>query len=64
MRIAHHIDGFIKEAQAALARPAGVGDAQRAMSGYNPKKQTYSQPQPPSAVTNTSQPSIQPPSVM
>lgn len=68
MPVTHHIDGFIKAAEAALAKPATVGDAQRASGGYNRNRQEYAQPQPPSDSTNpntvSTQKSLQPPPVM
>lgn len=62
------IDGFVKDAQAALAQPYGVGDAQRASGGYNRRRQEYSQPNPPTSGTApesiTSQKAVQSPPVM
>jgi hypothetical protein len=71
MRNAHPvemIDSFVKDAQAALAQPYGMGDSQRASEGYNRRRQEYSQPNPPTSGTVpdlvTSQKAVQSPPVM
>lgn len=62
------IESFVKDAEAALAQPYGVGDAQRASGGYNRRRQEYSQPNPPTSGTEpgsiASQKSVQSPPVM
>lgn len=67
MRTTTHIDGFVKEAQAALARSYGVGDASRALGGFNRQRPMYSQPRPVAEVTrpdfSATQKTLQPPPV-
>lgn len=47
------VDAFIKEATEAM-RPYGVSSSPKALEGYNRRRPTYSQPNPPADATQPS----------